>query len=67
VRRDGFAVEPLRLLAEPVEEGGSVINLAQGFGQRLALLQRHDLGEVALVAQHQLGPAAQDRAALLGR
>src|SRR5258708_15812428 len=66
-RRDGIAVSPLRFLAEPLDEGGAIGDLAARFGERLALLRREDLREVFLVRHHQLEPPAQARGALLRR
>src|SRR5258708_15789656 len=65
--RDGSACSPLRSLAEPLDEGGAIGDLAGGFGERLALLRREDLREVFLVRDHQLEPPAQARGALLRR
>ena len=59
-RRDHVAIGALRLFAEPFEEGAGVGDLAHGFGQRLALFGGHQAGEVGLVLEHQLIPAAQD-------
>ena len=64
--RDDVAIDPLRLLGEPLDEGGGVDDLALGFGERLALLAGHQIGEVLLGGHHQVVPLAQDRRALLG-
>jgi hypothetical protein len=65
VRGDAHDVRPLGLLGEVLGKGGAVVDLAARLGERLALLQGHDQGEVFLVLAHQLEPAAQDVAALL--
>ena len=64
--RDGVAVDALALLGEPFDEGGGIDDLALGFRQRLALLGGHQLGEVFLVLQHEIGPLAHHLGALLG-
>ncbi len=63
---DGVAVHPLGLFGEPLDEGRRVGDFTLGFGQRLALLERHQAGQVVLVLHDQLEPAAQRLRALLG-
>ncbi|MDT4859070.1 hypothetical protein FQZ97_935660 [compost metagenome] len=63
---DHVAVDALGLFGEPLEEAGGIHHLAHGLGQGLALLAAEQLGQFALVGQHQLGPAPQRLAALLG-
>jgi hypothetical protein len=53
-------VDTLPLLAEPLEERRRVADLGLRLGERLALLERQQEGEVVQVLQHQIGPAAQD-------
>ena len=65
-RRNGFAIDAAGLFGEEFDEGGAIGNFAAGLGQRLALLRRHDLGQVFLVFHHQGEPFAQDGGALLG-
>ena len=66
VRRDRVAVDALALLAEPLDEGGGIGDLAARLGQRLALLGGHQGREILLVRHHQIEPFAQDLGALLG-
>ena len=47
--RERLAIDALGLLGEELDEGRAIDHFAAGFGQRLALLRRHDLGEVLLV------------------
>ena len=61
-RRDDVAVDPLRLLGEPLDEAGAVGDLAAQLGERLALLAGHDDREVLLVRHHQIEPLAEDPA-----
>ena len=63
--RDGeLAVQPDRFLGEPAEELGRVGDLAGGVGQRLAVLERDQLGQHVAALDHQLVAAAQDLGAL---
>ena len=62
---DALGIETLPLFGIPFDEAGGVIDLATGFAKRLALLQRHQQGEVLARLQHQAMPFAQDRRALL--
>ena len=59
-RGDGVAIDALGFLAEPFEEGAGVDDLAARFGERLALLGRHQAREVFLVRDHQVVPFAHD-------
>ncbi|MCY1362541.1 hypothetical protein D9M69_492650 [compost metagenome] len=63
---NGVAIDALAFLGEPLDEGGGIDDLALGLGQRLALLGGHQAGQVVLVLDHQLEPAAQAVGALLG-
>ncbi len=65
-RRDDVAVDPLALLRIPLDEGGTIGDLAARFGERLALLAGHQDREILLVRHHQVEPFAQDLRALLG-
>ena len=60
VRRDRVAIDALALLAEPLDEGGGIGDLAAQLGQGLALLGGHQGGEILLVRHHQIEPFAQD-------
>jgi hypothetical protein len=64
--RDHVAAHAAGFFGEPAHEAGGVVDLAARFGQRLAFLERDQRGQVVLVLQHQLVPAAQDLAARLG-
>ena len=59
--QEDLAVNAFRLLGEPLDERGGVDHLAPGFGEGLALLGRHDDGEILLVLQYELVPFAQVR------
>ena len=67
MRHDALDVDPLRLLGEPLDEARGIGDLALGLGERLALLERHDQGEVVLGLDHELEPAPKVRCALLGQ
>ena len=62
----GLAVDALGFFGKPFHEIGAVGDFALGFGQRLALLSRHDATQIVLVGHQQIKPLAQDDAALLG-
>ena len=62
---DGIAVHALGFLREPFDETGAVSDLGPGFGDRLALFQRHQHGQVFLVFHDQLVPPAQHHRTLL--
>ncbi|MNN34226.1 hypothetical protein D3C81_1480220 [compost metagenome] len=64
--RNHVTVDALGFFGEPFDEGSGVDDFALGFGQRLALLGGHQAGQVILVLDHQLEPAAQLVGALLG-
>ena len=66
-RRDGVAVDPLRLLAEPLVERRGVGDLDPRLGQRLPLLGDHQACEVVLVLEHQIREAPEDACALFRR
>ncbi len=66
VPRNGIAVDALGFLGEPLDEGRGVGDLTARLGQRLALLQGHQPGQVFLVLHDQLEPAAQRLRTLLG-
>ena len=63
---NGFAIDALGFLGEEFDEGGAIGDFAARFGQGLALLGGHDLGQVFLVLHHQVEPFAQDGGAFLG-
>ena len=65
--RDGHAVDPAGLLGEPVDEADAVLDLADGLGDRLALLAAQQLGELVDALLEDPGGAAHDRCALDGR
>jgi hypothetical protein len=54
-------------LGEPLDERRAIDHFASRLGQRLALLAGHQPGEILLVRELQVEPAAQDCGALLGR
>ena len=62
-----LAVEAHRLLGEPAEELGGIGDLAGGVGQRLAVLERDELGQHLAALEHQLEAAAEDLRALARR
>lgn len=62
---DDVAVDPGRLLGEPLEEVGGVGGLSSGIGQGLAVLQGDDLGDVLGVFDHEVVPAAEKTRSLL--
>ena len=64
---DGVAVHALGFFGIPFDVGRTVGNFAARLGQRLALLQREQGGEVFLCFHHQIKPTAQALAALFGR
>ena len=66
LRRNHVAIHALAFLGEPFDERCAIANFAARFGQRLALLQRHQHGQIFGIGHHQLEPFAQDRRALLG-
>ena len=61
------AVGALGFFAEPLDERRAVGDLAARFGERLALLERHQPGEIFLVRHDEVEPAAQDGRALFAR
>ena len=63
VRGHALDVRALGLLGVEFKEAGGVVDLAARLGERLALLESHDAGQILAVLQHQLGPAAQKCAA----
>ena len=65
-RGNGLAIDALGLFGEELDEGRAIGDFAARFGQRLALLGGHDLGQVLLVLHHQVEPLAQDGGAFLG-
>ncbi len=65
VRWDHVAIDPLGLLGEPLQERRAERDLGLRLGERFPLLRRHEPGQVVLIRQDQLIPAAQDRGALL--
>lgn len=65
--RDRLAVDPRRLLAEPLEEVGRVRDLALGVGERLAVLQRYQGRQVLGVLVDQLVPPPEQLGAAAAR
>ena len=65
--RNGIAIHALTFFREPAQEAGRVLDFTGGFGEGLALLQRHDLRQIILVLQHQGVPLHQDVSALQRR
>ena len=66
-RREHVAAHPLGLLGEPFEERRRVGHLAARLGERLALLERDDPGEIVGVLDDQVEPPAQHAGPVLGR
>ncbi|MNZ78193.1 hypothetical protein D3C78_967580 [compost metagenome] len=64
--RDYIAVDAFAFFGEPFDKGGGVTDFAQGFVQRFALFEGHQLGQVVFVFEQQFEPAAQDLCAVLG-
>ena len=60
-----FDVRALGLFGIELHERSGVVDFAPRFGDRLALLQHHDAGEILFVGEHQVEPAADDRGTLL--
>ncbi len=60
------SVDPPGLLREPLEERRPVPDFPLGLRQWLALLLGQDLGQLVLVLDAQVEPAAQQHRALLG-
>ena len=67
VSGNGVAVESLGLLAKPFEEGCRIRDLATRLGQRLALFECHQRGQVLLIHQHQVSPSPENHGPLAGR
>ena len=67
VGRDRVAVDPLRLLTEPLEERGRVGDLPSRLGQWLALFARQQPRQLLLPVEHQVREPSQHGRALLGR
>ncbi len=64
--RDGLAVDAARFLSRKFEIGRADVDLAQGFGKRLALLGGQDQGQILPVLDDEIGEAAHDLGPLLG-
>ena len=62
---DSVAVDALGLLAEPFDIARAIGDLALGLGERLALLGRHDRGEVVGMLDHQRVEPLEHGGALL--
>ncbi len=65
VAGDALDVQALGLLGVEEKEGGGVVDLAARLGQRLALLQHHQEGEVLLGREHLGMPGVEQARALL--
>ena len=61
-----IAAHARRLFGEPAQERRGVVDLAAGFGQRLAFLECNKRCEVFAVLDRQLVPASQHIGAMLG-
>ena len=59
MRGDQLAVDATAFLGEPVQEGGRIGDLAARLGEGFALLGGHDAGQVLLVEEQPVVPAAQ--------
>lgn len=66
VARDHVAIGALGFFAEPLQKTRGIDHFAHRFGQGFALFQAQQLGQVLLVAEHQVAPALEALAALLG-
>lgn len=64
---DGVAVGAFGLFGEPFDEGGGVGDFGLGFSEGFALFGGHDAGEIILVPDDEVEPAAQDGGAILSR
>ena len=62
--RIDLAVDALRLLAEELDEGGGVVDLAARLRERLPLFAGHDERDVVAIGDDEVEPAAQDLRAL---
>ena len=63
--RIDLAVDALRLLAEKLDIGGGVVDLAARLRERLPLFAGHDERDVVAIGDDEVEPAAQDLRALL--
>ncbi len=61
VRGDALDIRALGLLGVEFEEGGGIVDLAARLGERLALFEGHDAGEILAMREHEVEPAAQQR------
>ena len=66
VARDHIAIRAAAFLGEPAQEIGAVDDFALGFRQRLALLGRHEFGQIILLLKHQLVPTHENVGPLEG-
>ena len=64
--RDRIAINAFALFGKPLNKGSGVGDFAFGFRQRFALFQGHQTGEIVLMFNHQVEPAAQDVGPLFG-
>jgi hypothetical protein len=62
---DDVAIQPLALFGKPFDEGCGVGDFPFRFGQRFALLGRHQDRQILLVLQHQFVPTTQDDRTIL--
>ena len=62
-----FDIRALRLLGVEFQEIGGIVDFPPRLGQRLALFQDHDAGQIFLVLAHQVIPAADHRRTILGQ
>ncbi len=58
--RDCVAVDALPFFGEPLDERGGVGDFAFCFGERLALLEGHELGEIFLICEQEIEPLAEN-------
>ena len=58
--RDDVPVNAPPFFRKPLDEACSVADLTSAFRQRLALLRRHDRGEILLIGHDQFEPLTQD-------
>ena len=65
--RNHVAVRAFAFLAEPLDERCGVGDFAATLHERLALLDRHEHGEIFLIRHHEIEPLAQNLRAFLRR
>ena len=64
VLRNHVAVGALRLLCKPFDKRCCISDFALRFGERFALLGRHQQGKIVLVREHEFEPLAKNHGTL---